>query len=115
MTLLFHDTHHRMVSDPEAMSRFDLSGYDGILAFGATLAEIYRKSGWDGRTFVWHEAADLHLFRPPEEATERHGVVDRQSDEEGKSVSVRVDLGGRRIIKNNNNQTTDYNRKHVQI
>src|SRR3546814_5274632 len=24
MTLLFHDTHHRMVSDPEAMSRFDL-------------------------------------------------------------------------------------------
>src|SRR3546814_9394481 len=75
MTLLFHDTHHRMVSDPEAMSRFDLSGYDGILAFGATLAEIYRKSGWDGRTFVWHEAADLHLFRPPEEETERHGVV----------------------------------------
>src|SRR3546814_6453722 len=55
MTLLFHDTHHRMVSDPEAMSRFDLSGYDGILAFGATLVEIYRKSGWDGRTFVWHE------------------------------------------------------------
>src|SRR3546814_5259600 len=49
--------------------------YDGILAFGATLAEIYRKSGWDGRTFVWHEAADLHLFRPPEEETERHGVV----------------------------------------
>jgi spore maturation protein CgeB len=45
------------------------------LAFGATLAEIYRKSGWDGRTFVWHEAADLHLFRPPEEETERHGVV----------------------------------------
>src|SRR3546814_1944146 len=44
MTLLFHDTHHRMVSDPEAMSRFDLSGYDGILAFGATLAEIHRRS-----------------------------------------------------------------------
>ena len=37
-TLLFHDTHHRWVTDPEAMSRYDLSGYDGVLAFGASLS-----------------------------------------------------------------------------
>src|SRR3546814_15759952 len=30
----------------------------------------------------------------------RHGIADRKSVVEGKSVSVRVDLGGRRIIKN---------------
>src|SRR3546814_18363462 len=75
MTLLFHDTHQRMVSDPEAMSRFDLSGYDGILAFGATLAEKYPKSGWHRRTCVGHDAADLHLFRRPHAKTERLRLV----------------------------------------
>ncbi len=33
-TLLFHDTHHRAVSDPDAIDAFDLRGYDGVLAFG---------------------------------------------------------------------------------
>jgi hypothetical protein len=41
-TLLFHDTHHRAVSEPEAMRAYDLSGYDGVLAFGETLSEVYR-------------------------------------------------------------------------
>ena len=73
--LLFHDTHHRMVSDPEAISAFDLSGYDGVLAFGETLAEAYRRQGWAGRVFVWHEAADVRLFRPPTAPREREGAV----------------------------------------
>ena len=30
--LLFHDTHHRSVTDPESMAAFDLSAYDGVLA-----------------------------------------------------------------------------------
>src|SRR3546814_21150235 len=34
------------------------------------------------------------------------GMGDRQSVVEGKSVSVRVDLGGRRIIKKTTHQTT---------
>lgn len=75
LILLFHDTHHRMVSDPDAIRAFDLSGYDGILAFGETLAEIYRKVGWSGRSWVWHEAADLRLFRPPQSATDRRGMI----------------------------------------
>lgn len=66
-TLLFHDTHHRAVSAPEEMSRFDLSGYDGVLAFGETLAAVYRAQGWGRRAFVWHEAADTRLFHPPAE------------------------------------------------
>jgi spore maturation protein CgeB len=73
--LLFHDTHHRAVSDPAAIRHFDLDGYDGILAFGATLAEIYRRWGWGARAFVWHEAADVTLFRPPTKPSRRAGLV----------------------------------------
>jgi len=74
-TLLFHDTHHRAVSDPEAIRAFDLSGYDGVLAFGETLARVYRRWGWGDRVFVWHEAADTRLFHPPAQETERQGLV----------------------------------------
>jgi spore maturation protein CgeB len=62
--LLFHDTHHRCVTDPDAMSRYDLSGYDGVLAFGASVAAVYERHGWGRRAWVWHEAADTRVFRP---------------------------------------------------
>ncbi|MFD2816218.1 hypothetical protein ACFSYD_22840 [Paracoccus aerius] len=42
----------------------DLSGYDGILAFGETLRERYLKAGWGRQVFTWHEAADTALFHP---------------------------------------------------
>jgi spore maturation protein CgeB len=74
-TLLFHDTHHRAVSDPAAMRAFDLSAYDGVLAFGEALAEVYRAWGWGRRAFVWHEAADIRLFHPPAEEVGRSGLV----------------------------------------
>jgi spore maturation protein CgeB len=74
-TLLFHDTHHRAVSDPEAIRAFDLSGYDGVLAFGETLSEVYRRWGWAGRVWTWHEAADTRLFHPPAQESERTGLV----------------------------------------
>ena len=73
--LLFHDTHHRAISEPEAMRRYDLSGYDGVLAFGEALAEVYRGWGWGERVFTWHEAADTRLFRPPAVEGERRGAV----------------------------------------
>ncbi|MBR0654178.1 CgeB family protein [Plastoroseomonas arctica] len=74
-TLLFHDTHHRAVSEPEAMRAYDLDGYDGVLAFGATLAQTYRDWGWGDRAFIWHEAADTRLFRPPAQEGARSGAV----------------------------------------
>jgi spore maturation protein CgeB len=74
-TLLFHDTHHRAVSDPNAIRQFDLEGYDGVLAFGETLAEVYRRWGWGNRVYVWHEAADTRLFRPAAHDAERDGLV----------------------------------------
>lgn len=63
-TLLFHDTHHRAVSDPEAIRGFALDGYDGVLAFGACLRERYLAAGWADRVWTWHEAADTTVFRP---------------------------------------------------
>lgn len=73
--LLFHDTHHRAVSDPTAMRAYDLSGYDGVLAFGEALAEVYRNWGWGSRVHVWHEAADIRRFRPPATEGDRAGLV----------------------------------------
>ncbi len=74
--LLFHDTHHRAVSDPAAMRAYCLDGYDAVLAFGEALAEVYRGWGWRDRVLVWHEAADARLFRPaPEPEGGRQGLV----------------------------------------
>jgi spore maturation protein CgeB len=73
--LLFHDTHHRAVSDPAAMQRYDLDGYDGVLAFGEVLADVYRKSGWANRVFTWHEAADIRQFHPPAHEVARGGIA----------------------------------------
>jgi spore maturation protein CgeB len=74
-TLLFHDTHHRAVSAPEEMRAYDLSAYDGVLAFGTALAQVYEKWGWRDRAFVWHEAADIRRFRPPAHEMDRQGLV----------------------------------------
>lgn len=73
--LMFHDTHHRAVSAPEQMEEFDLSGYDGVLAFGEALAQVYRRWGWGERVWTWHEAADTRRFHPPEQEHERNGLV----------------------------------------
>lgn len=74
-TLLFHDTHHRAVSEPDAMRRYDLSAYDGVLAFGETLSRIYRSWGWGERVFTWHEAADTRVFHPPAALCDQIGAV----------------------------------------
>ena len=62
--LLFHDTHHRSVSEPEKMAAYDLADYDGALVFGQAIAEIYRSRNWARRVWVWHEAADTRVFMP---------------------------------------------------
>jgi spore maturation protein CgeB len=74
-TLLFHDTHHRAVSAPHEMRAYDLSGYDGVLAFGEALSEVYRGWGWTDRVWTWHEAADVRRFHPPREEEVREGLV----------------------------------------
>ena len=73
--LLFHDTHHRAVSAPEQMAAYDLSGYDGVLAFGGMIRDLYLERGWAERAWAWHEAADTRVFRPlaPEDTEPREG------------------------------------------
>ena len=63
-TLLFHDTHHRSVSEPDAMAAYDLQHYDGVLAFGEVIRDRYEAQGWARRAWTWHEAADARVFRP---------------------------------------------------
>jgi spore maturation protein CgeB len=62
--LLFHDTHHRAVSDREAMAGYELADYDGVLAFGEIIKELYLHEGWTQRAWTWHEAADTRVFHP---------------------------------------------------
>jgi len=62
--LLFHDTHHRSVTRREEMDAYDLTHYDGVLAFGEVIRDLYLVEGWAERAWTWHEAADARVFRP---------------------------------------------------
>jgi spore maturation protein CgeB len=73
--LLFHDTHHRSVTDPKSMMHYDLSDFDGVLAFGEAIKEVYDARGWARRSWVWHEAADVRMFRPMQPDCARRGDV----------------------------------------
>src|SRR5437763_5143681 len=73
--LLFHDTHHRAVTAPHELAGIDLDGYDGVLAFGEVLRELYVKHGWARRAFTWHEAADVELYCPMPEIEKQGDLV----------------------------------------
>ncbi len=62
--LLFHDTHHRAVTERAGMAAYDLTHYDGVLAFGRVIRDLYLKEGWARRAWTWHEAADTRVFHP---------------------------------------------------
>jgi spore maturation protein CgeB len=85
--LFFHDTHHRAVTARDELQRFDLDGYDAVLAFGEVLRQVYLDHGWGRRAFTWHEAADTWLFHPKPLAKE-HDLIwignwgDGERDEE---------------------------------
>ena len=62
--LLFHDTHHRAVSEQASMAAYDLRHYDGVLAFGDVIRCKYIENGWTKKAWTWHEAADTSVFYP---------------------------------------------------
>ena len=64
MVLLFHDTHHRSLTDSAAMQQYDLRHYDGVLAYGGVIRDIYRARSWARCAWTWHEAADTRVFHP---------------------------------------------------
>jgi spore maturation protein CgeB len=73
--LLFHDTHHRAVTRPEEMARYDLTHYDGVLAFGVVLRDLYLERGWAAAAWTWHEAADTRVFSPLEPEGQQRDLV----------------------------------------
>lgn len=73
--LLFHDTHHRSVSEPDSMASYDLSDYDGVLAFGEVIRDIYIRRSWAQRAWTWHEAADTRVFYPREREEKNGDLV----------------------------------------
>jgi spore maturation protein CgeB len=60
--LFFHDTHHRAVTEPENMNNYDLSFYDGVIAFGKLIQDIYLEKKWIKKCWTIHEAADTEIF-----------------------------------------------------
>ena len=82
--VLFHDTHHRAATDPNALASLDLSDYDGVLAFGKVICDLYISNRWADSAWTWHEAADIRRFHPlPHVLRERDLVwVGNWGDEE---------------------------------
>lgn len=69
--LFFHDTHHRLVTARESMPAHDFHAFDGVLAYGNVLRDLYLRQNLVTRAWTWHEAADTRVFQPrPEEVPE---------------------------------------------
>ena len=75
LRLLFHDTHHRSVTQPASMAAYDLRHYDGVLAFGGVIRDLYRRHGWARQAWTWHEAADTRVFQPAQAAPREGDLV----------------------------------------
>ena len=65
--LLFHDTHHRSLTDSHSIQAYHLDDYDGVLAFGRVVRDRYLRQRWTKRAWIWHEAADTRVFHPKPE------------------------------------------------
>jgi spore maturation protein CgeB len=61
---LFHDTHHRAYTAPQQMKGFPLTQFDGVLAFGQAIEQIYRQAFGIRHVWTFHEAADVIHFQP---------------------------------------------------
>jgi spore maturation protein CgeB len=93
--LLFHDTHHRSVSDRSSMAGYDLSNYDGVLAYGNVIRDIYLSECWTQHAWTWHEAADTRLFHPIDATcNEEENLTPQQSSLEGKGGQFTPLLAG---------------------
>ncbi len=61
---LLHDTHHRAYTAAGQILKFRLDLFDGVLAFGEAIRRIYAEGFGITRAWTFHEAADVHAFRP---------------------------------------------------
>ena len=91
--LLFHDTHHRSVTDRAGMAAYDLSDYDGVLAFGNVVRDLYLAEGWTNRAWTWHEAADTRVFHPQDTREEESNSTPKSETQNPKSEGDLVWIG----------------------
>ncbi len=73
--LLYHDTHHRLVTDASEPRGRLLRDYDGVLAYGRILRDLYLDEGFTQQAWTWHEAADTNVFRPHPRTEDAGDVV----------------------------------------
>jgi spore maturation protein CgeB len=73
--LLFHDTHHRSITNLKSMAAYDLTHYDGVLVFGEVLRQLYLARSWTSQAWTWHEAADTRVFYPIEDLEPQDDLV----------------------------------------
>lgn len=91
--LLFHDTHHRASSSPEAIQLFGTDRFDGVLAFGEALRTIYRERFGIEQVWTLHEAADTRIFHPlPVPAPEQDVVWIGNWGDDERSAEIRTYL-----------------------
>jgi spore maturation protein CgeB len=72
---LYHDTHYRAVVEPAYVRSLRLERFAAVLAFGPSLAELYRSYYGLPRVEVFHEGADVALFQPVAAGSPRDDVV----------------------------------------
>ena len=63
---LFHDTHHRAYTKPKEIALLNVAQFDGVLAFGHVVRQIYLDAFKVRRAWTFHEAADTARFFPIE-------------------------------------------------
>lgn len=81
--VLFHDTHHRPVSAPDAIAALEPAAFDGVLAFGDVLRQVYVDRFGVRHAWTVHEAADAERFRPLDRPKEQDVVwIGNWGDEE---------------------------------
>ena len=61
---LFHDTHHRAYTNAREILTLPLHEFDGVLAFGEAIRQIYSRAFGVRRVWTFHEAADVARFYP---------------------------------------------------
>ena len=74
-SLMFHDTHHRASSSPDQIDCLGIRHFDGVIAFGNVLRDIYRNRFSITRLWTLHEAADVTVFHPMESQLTEQEVV----------------------------------------
>jgi spore maturation protein CgeB len=87
---LFHDTHHRALTEPHRLDAMGLESYSAVLAYGPAIADIYRSLLPEVEAIVFHEGADTDLFRPLD-CPKRHDVlfIGNWGDEDRNDTTIR--------------------------